>query len=105
MQLIDRVERSRKGFRPGDTLIEVLFAFSVLSLIIIGSLSIMNQGTLAAQRSLEITLVRDQIDAQATTLRFLHDAYVAAYQPNLTYDPATPAGQWALLKPECNICY
>lgn len=85
---------AQKARQRGDTLIEVLFAFTILSLVIVGAMTIMNQGTLAAQRSLETTLVRDQIDAQATTLRFLHDAYVAAYQTNGTYDPATPAGQW-----------
>lgn len=78
----------------GDTLIEVLFAFSILSLIIVGSISVMNQGTQAAQRALETTLASQQIEAQATTLRFLHDAYLAQYQPGATYDPATPAGQW-----------
>jgi Tfp pilus assembly protein PilV len=83
-----------RHLQRGDTLIEVLFAFTILSLVIVGAMSIMNQGTLASQRSLETTLVREQIDSQATTLRFLHDAYVAAYQTNGTYDPATPAGQW-----------
>jgi type II secretory pathway pseudopilin PulG len=79
----------------GDTLIEVLFAFSILSLVVVGAMSLMNQGTAASQRALETTLVRQQIDAQATTLRFLHDAYVAQYQPGATYDIDTPAGQWA----------
>jgi hypothetical protein len=60
-------------------------------------MTIMNQGTVASQRALETTLVRQAIDAQADTLRFLHDAYVAKFQPNATYDPATPAGQWALM--------
>lgn len=81
----------------GDTLIEVLFAFTILSLVIVGAMTIMNQGTLASQRSLETTLVREQIDSQATTLRFLHDAYVAAYQTNGTYDATTPAGQWRIM--------
>ncbi|RWZ78461.1 MAG: hypothetical protein EOT05_01735 [Candidatus Microsaccharimonas sossegonensis] len=79
----------------GDTLIEVLFAFAVLSLVIIGALTIMNQGAIASQRSLEISLVRNEVDAQATAIRFLHDAYVAQFKPNTTYDPTTPAGQWA----------
>ena len=87
----------RKHLQRGDTLIEVLFAFSILSLVIVGAMTIMNQGTLASQRSLETTLVREEIDSQATTLRFLHDAYVAAYQSHGSYDPATPAGQWKLM--------
>jgi len=81
----------------GDTLIEVLFAFSILSMVIVGAMAIMNQGTIASQRALETTLVRSQIDAQATTLRFLHDAYVAKFQPNIAYDADTPAGQWAAM--------
>jgi type II secretory pathway pseudopilin PulG len=83
--------------QKGDTLIEVLFAFAVLSLVIVGALAIMNQGTLASQRSLETTLVKEEINGQATTLRFLHDAYVAKFQPNTTYAINTPAGQWATM--------
>ena len=87
----------RRHSERGDTLIEVLFAFSILSLVIIGAMTIMNQGTIASQRALETTLVREQVDAQATTLRFLHDAYVAKFRPNGTYDANTPAGQWAAM--------
>lgn len=64
----------------GDTIIEVLFAVTVFALVAVGSMSIMNQGTAAAQRALEVTLVRQQIDAQAQALRYIHQAYVAAYQ-------------------------
>lgn len=78
--------------QAGDTLIEVLFAITVFSLVVVMSISIMNQGTNAAQHSLEITLVRQQVDAQAESLRFLHDSYVTAYQKNATY--TGPAGQW-----------
>lgn len=66
-------------FDRGDTIIEVLFAFTVFSLIAVGGLSLMNQGTAMAQRALEITLVRQQIDAQADALRYLNRAYVADY--------------------------
>lgn len=93
---------SRLAEQAGDTLIEVLFAFSVLSLVIIGALSIMNQGTNASQRSLETTLVREEIDSQAATLRFLHDAYVAKFDPNGTYDVNTPAGQWVKMASAIN---
>lgn len=83
-----------RAYQRGDTLIEVLFAFAVFSLIVVGALSLMNQGTVAAQRALETSLVRSEIDAQATTIRFLHDAYVAHFQPGATYGANTPAGQW-----------
>lgn len=61
----------------GDTLIEVLLAVTVFSLVAIGTIGVMNQGTNAAQRALEITLVREQIDAQAEALRAAHQAYLA----------------------------
>lgn len=88
-----------RRFQRGDTLIEVLFAVSVFSLVVVGALSIMNQGTAASQRALEITLVRQQLDAQAETLRFMHDSYVAAYQPGITFNTSdgstTPAEEWS----------
>jgi len=84
----------------GDTLIEVLFAVAVFSLVAVGSLSIMNQGAATAQRSLEITLVRQEIDAQAETLRFLNSSYIQAYQSGLTSYPGTPADEWHLIKAE-----
>jgi Tfp pilus assembly protein PilV len=85
----------RRSRQAGDTLIEVLFAVTVFSLVVVGSISIMNQGTNAARRSLETTLVRQQVDAQAESLRFLHDAYVTAYQKNGTY--TGPAAQWSAM--------
>ena len=63
----------------GDTIIEVLFAITVFSLIAVGGLSIMNQGTALAQRALEINLVRQQMDTQADVLRYLNQSYVADF--------------------------
>lgn len=57
----------------GDTIIEVMFAFVVFSLVTIGLMSIMNQGIAMAQRSLEITLVRQQIDSQADLVRYVRN--------------------------------
>lgn len=87
-----------RSAQRGDTLIEVLFAVTVFSFVVVGALSIMNQGTAASQRSLEITLVRQQIDAQAETLRFTHDSYVSAFRPNISFDTTdamtNPAEEW-----------
>lgn len=72
----------------GDTIVEVLFAVTVFAMVAVGSMAIMNQGIASAQRSLEITLVRQQIDAQAEAIRYIHKAYIAAYQK----DGAAPTG-------------
>jgi type II secretory pathway pseudopilin PulG len=78
----------------GDTIIEVMFAVAVFAMIAVGSLAIMNQGTATAQRSLEVTLVRQQIQAQAEALRFVHAAYVANYQAGAP-PSAGAAAEWA----------
>jgi len=77
----------------GDTLIEVLFAVAVFSLVAVGCLSIMNQGAATAERSLEVTLVRQQMDAQVASLRYIHQSYVANYHKNAT-PTAGPAFEW-----------
>lgn len=53
----------------GDTIIEVMFAFVVFSMVIVGAFTIMNQGMALAQRSLEITQVRQQIDSQLLLIK------------------------------------
>ncbi|MEI6053930.1 MAG: hypothetical protein WCQ49_01000 [Candidatus Saccharibacteria bacterium] len=95
-----------KILNRGDTLIEVLFAISIFSLVVVGSISIMNQGVNASQRSLEITLVRNEIDAQAEALRFMNASYVSAYKPEYTierYPVDTPAGQWVKMSSSIGI--
>lgn len=88
----------KRSVQRGDTLIEVLFAVTVFSLVIVSALSIMNQGTSASQRSLEMSLVSQQIFNQTEALRFMHESYVTNYQvgyestPNLTI--AGPTGQF-----------
>lgn len=76
----------------GDTIVEVLFAVAVFAIVAVGAMAIMNQGTAIAQRSLEITQVRQQIDAQTEALRYIHQAYIAAYQQGGT--PTGTAAQW-----------
>lgn len=67
---------TQRSVQRGDTLIEVLFAITVFSLVAVISISIMNKGAAMAQRSLEITLVRQQMDAQADLVRLSHAAYI-----------------------------
>lgn len=78
----------------GDTLIEVMFAFAIFALVAVGSLTVMNRGIATAQQSLEITLVRAQMDAQAEAIRYIHQAYVAAYQKGGPA-PIGVAAEWA----------
>lgn len=86
---------SSRTHEHGDTIIEVLFAVAVFSMIAVGCLSIMNLGTSISQRALEITLVRQQMDAQAEAIRYIHQAYVETYQQGGT--PTGAASQWPIM--------
>lgn len=57
----------------GDTIVEVLLAFTILTLLSAGTMVIMNRGLAVSERSLERTLVRQQVDAQAELLRYARD--------------------------------
>lgn len=91
------MRRLTRSTQQGDTIIEVMFAVAVFAMVAVGSLSIMNQGIASAQRSLEITLVRQQMQAQAEALRYVHAAYVASYQPGGAPTTGT-AGEWQTIK-------
>lgn len=68
---------SRQCHKRGDTLVEVMFAVGVFGLAAVGAIALMNRGLATAQGSLEITMARQEIDTQAETLRFIHDAYIS----------------------------
>ncbi len=65
--------------RRGDTMVEVIVAFAVFTLVAVGAITIMNRGIAMTERSLEITLVREQIDAQAEVLRYARDIQSTAW--------------------------
>lgn len=79
LRLAPRVRAVRTAMRNqhGDTIIEVLLAVTVFSILAVGTMVIMNRGAAIAERSLEITLVRQHIDAQAEMLRYVHGRYSA----------------------------
>lgn len=87
-----RLGRRSQSRQRGDTIIEVMFAVAIFSMVAISSMGLMSNGTSIAQRSLEITLVRQQIDAQAEALRYVHHAYVAAYGTDAVN--SLPASEW-----------
>ena len=64
-------------FLSGDTLIEVMFAVGIFGIVAVSAISLMNRGLQNAQGNLEVTMSRQEIDGQAESLRFLHDAYIA----------------------------
>ena len=74
----------------GDTLVEVLMAIVILSVIIVGAMTIMSRGLAAAQVALEHSQVRLSVNGQIEMLRFARDTYLR--------NPSDPsAAQWTAL--------
>lgn len=65
----------KRIFRQGDTLVEVAFAIAIFSLVSILSVAVMNAGLNAAEGALEVTMARNEMDAQAEAIRFIHNAF------------------------------
>ena len=63
--------------KKGDTLIEVMLAVGIFSMVAVAIVAVMSSSTSSAQTALETTLAREEIDAQAEALRFIQASYIA----------------------------
>ena len=63
--------------KKGDTLVEVILAIGIFSMVAIAVASVMSGGTSGAQLSLETTLAREEIDTQADALRYIQSTATA----------------------------
>ena len=63
--------------KHGDTLVEVIIALAIFATLAVMAIHTMNVGMEQAERSLEITMARNEIDAQAEAIRFIQNNYVA----------------------------
>lgn len=59
----------------GDTLVEVLMSLAVLSMVIVGAVTLMNRGLQAAQIALEHSQSRQEVNRQIEFMRYLRDQY------------------------------
>jgi prepilin-type N-terminal cleavage/methylation domain-containing protein len=62
--------------QAGDTLVEVLMAIVIISVIIVGAITMMNRGLTAAQIAMEHSQVRLSVNGQIEMLRYARDRYV-----------------------------
>ena len=63
--------------KKGDTLIEVTLAIGIFSMVAVSVVAVMGNGTAGAETALETTLTREEIDAQADALRFIHSSFLS----------------------------
>lgn len=62
--------------KKGDSLIEVILAVAIFSAAAVSAIGGMSFSLFESQSALEVSMARNEIDAQAEALRFIHDAYV-----------------------------
>lgn len=74
----------------GDTVVELMLAFAVFSLVAVSTMAIMSQGVAVAQRSMEKDLVRQQLDSQAEILRYIHTTDSSLWQSITSLVVANP---------------
>ncbi len=67
----------KKAGKRGDTLVEVMLAVGIFSMVAVAVVAVMSGGTSSSQTALETTLAREEIDTQAEALRFIHSSYTA----------------------------
>lgn len=72
-----RFTHAYQRIKRGDTIIELMFALAVFSLVAVLSVSIMNLGTSTAENALEMVTARNELNAQAEALRFVHSSYIS----------------------------
>jgi len=82
-----------RDMKRGDTIIEVSLAFAIFSLVAIITVSMMNLGLSASERSLELVTARNELNAQAEALRFIHSSYISESTLPTCDDPHLAAGE------------
>lgn len=81
-----------QGVKRGDTIIEVMMAIAIFCMVAILSITMMNLGTNNAQSALELAIARNEINAQAEALRFVHSAYIS--EKTLPVEPQESSTDW-----------
>jgi prepilin-type N-terminal cleavage/methylation domain-containing protein len=76
------MRRTIRTDRRGDTLIEVMLSISIFAMVALLTINMMNDGINTAQRTLETEMARNEIDAQAEAIRYIHNNYVAERNMN-----------------------
>lgn len=83
----------------GDTLIEVLVATVVLSVVTVSAFILMNRGMATTMQAVENTQVRQVMDGQLDMVRYIHNAALGSESTSV---PAQQAAEWANLLAKTN---
>lgn len=80
--------------RRGDTMIEVLLASAIFGFIALLTVTLMNSGMRISQSNLQLTMARNEVNAQAEALRYIHNAYVSSPGSGSGEGAETPWNQY-----------
>lgn len=83
--------------KRGDTIIEIMFAFAIFAAVAIVTISTMSLGVDTIEESLELVTARNELNAQAEALRFIHSSYISELtlpETCTTSDPAEKCQQY-----------
>jgi len=78
----------------GDTLIEVLLAMAILTVMIVGAIGVMNFGAANNQTAVEHSQVRSAINGQTAMLQYLRDDYMVQFGQPLA---GSAGAEWATI--------
>jgi len=91
---------SLKRTKNGDTMVEVLFSIAVFALVSVVSIVLMNSGINTAEATLELSMARNEIDAQSEAIRFIHNSYLS--EREFVSSSQTYANLWKRIKERTN---
>ena len=83
--------------RRGDTMIEVLLASAIFGFIALLTVTLMNSGLRISQANLQLTMARNEVNAQAEALRYVHNAYINSPGSGAGEGSSTPWNQYKQL--------
>lgn len=86
---------SHGNVKRGDTIIEVMFAIAVFCLVAVISIAMMNTGVASAENSLEVVTVRNELNAQAEAIRFVHSSAFSDANLPACADSDTAGCSWS----------
>lgn len=83
----------------GDTLIEVLVATVVLSVVTVSAFILMNRGMATTMQAVENTQVRQEMDGQLDMVRYIHNAALGSEATTVS---AQQSAEWTNLLSKTN---
>ncbi|MCL2002138.1 hypothetical protein FWG76_01900 [Candidatus Saccharibacteria bacterium] len=84
---------AHKQFK-GETIVEVMFAVAIFGAVAMVAIQMMNRGSVVAQAAVEAQQARNEMDAQASAIKFIHDGFLAEREHHNSANTDPPSRQF-----------